>query len=68
MEKEIFQNVKITLVWLSLLSQLLAYILIFFSLWSGFSLLLVSYLFLAIILILLVREKKEELHDDYRDY
>lgn len=68
MEKEINKNVKITLVWLSLFFQLLAYILIFFYLWLGLALLLGSYLFLIIILLLLAREKKEELKNDYRDY
>lgn len=68
MEKEINNNLKITLVCLSLFFQVVAYILIFFYLWPGLALLLGSYLLLAIILLLLAREKKEECNDDYRDY
>lgn len=63
---------KMLLIFLTLFSQLTAYVLIFYYLWPGIILLLCSYLFLAIILIYLIRERRqeklEELENDYRDY
>ncbi|MGI8314887.1 hypothetical protein [Halobacillus mangrovi] len=63
---------KMLLLFLAILSQLTAYVLIFFYLWPGLILLLCSYVFLAIILIYLIRERRqeklEELENDYRDY
>ncbi|ARI78323.1 hypothetical protein [Halobacillus mangrovi] len=63
---------KMLLLFLAILSQLTAYVLIFFYLWSGVILLLCSYVFLAMILIYLIcerrQEKLEELDNDYRDY
>ncbi|KHE67494.1 hypothetical protein [Halobacillus sp. BBL2006] len=63
---------KMLLIFLALFSQLTAYVLIFFYLWPGIILLLSSYLFLAVILFVLIRErrneKKEEANHDYSDY
>ncbi len=72
MEKREKKRMKMTLILSTIFIQITAYVVMFYHITAGISLLLISYILLSLILFLSAQEKRKEKQEenwhDYRDY